>query len=133
MSKSTTKTKSRSKASHIYDGYLLGRTWKSLTEKDKQTLRTKGIINGCGGGRLHKLVPQFRFRACCDQHDFNYWKGGTNLDRAKADWQFFTAMLMDADRLKEWRAWAHITLAIVYYCAVRLFGWAYFNFREVSK
>lgn len=101
--------------------------WRQLTEGQKRSLVAKGVLNGCGGGKLHWLVPNFRFRACCDQHDYHYWLGGSKTDRAKADWQFFTAMLADADRLLGLQAWTHITLSIIYYVAVRLFGWSFWR------
>ena len=52
--------------------------------------------NGCGLEARFLRVPQFIFNASCKQHDFNYTRGGGLKDKAKADWDFFTAMLGDA-------------------------------------
>jgi hypothetical protein len=104
--------------------------WNDLTRLDRMELEGAGVINGCGGGRLlHWLVPDFRFRACCDQHDYNYWLGGSESERAKADWQFFVAMLDDAAKLPRPRSWWHVVLSVTYYLAVRVAGWWFFGYR----
>ena len=89
------------------------------------------VANGCGGKGSLIPVPDWLFGASCDQHDFYYWRGGTEDDRRKADWQFYLAMREDA-RLTPW--WYPSRLAImrawIYYKAVRLFAAGYFHFGQ---
>ncbi len=86
------------------------------------------ISDGCGkkGGWLD--VPDFIFTASCDHHDVNYWIGGIESDRAKADRQFYEAMVLDT-KLHSWykRYW-YRTLAWIYYKAVRFFAKPYFHY-----
>ena len=87
------------------------------------------VSNGCGGKGSWVPVPDWLFSASCDHHDFEYWRGGTEQDRAAADWGFYTAMRKDAKQTPWWyptrlallRAWA-------YYKAVRWFAKPYFHF-----
>ena len=91
------------------------------------------VCNGCGrkGGLLDP--PDWMFTASCDHHDFNYWLGYRELDRAKADWQFYQAMLEDASRSPWWsRAW-HKLMAWAYYKAVSYFGKAAFHYGERER
>lgn len=86
------------------------------------------ICNGCGGKGGWLDPPDYKFRASCDHHDFNYWLGGSLEDRKRADEQFLEAMLEDA--VGPW--WKRLWLkgaAWRYYWAVRAFGWKFFNLR----
>jgi len=89
--------------------------------------------NGCGakGGRFNP--PDFLFEASCDQHDFYYWRGGTEGDRAMADAGFFAAMRRDALRSPLHLRWFHRGAARVYYLAVRRWGGAAFSYRMEPK
>lgn len=93
------------------------------------------IANGCGSKSGFIPIPQFIFNASCDQHDFYYWRGGTEQDRLKADNEFYQAMKDDIKDLninfikKQWyRFWAYS-----YYKAVRFFGRKHFCYRETQK
>lgn len=92
--------------------------------------RQRGLIaNGCGGKGGWLKPPSFRFNANCDQHDFYYWRGGTEEDRKTADKEFLVIMLEDANRGVWWkRAW-YRWWANTYYVAVRLFGKKFFHYR----
>jgi len=90
-------------------------------------LRRAGILNGCGGKGSWVPVPDFMFSASCDQHDFNYWLGGTEADRLKADWQFLQAMLADAEREPWYRRWWARRVARLYYWAVRRYAGRFFH------
>lgn len=79
------------------------------------------IGNGCSGGVswLSRAVAgrDVSYRYCCDEHDLAYYEGGSQADRALADYRFW-ACVRDSGRLL--RAW-------IFWLAVRLFGWLYWN------
>lgn len=113
----------------------------------------KKLLNGCGpkGGWIE--VPDFIFTACCNHHDFKYWRGrGPSIfsfefwihpikyfkakteDRLRADVVFKQYMISDAcsyqGNIKE----SYITVAHTYYNGVRNFGWLRYNWlREKTK
>jgi len=97
--------------------------YKNLTKK-----QIEFISDGCGkkGGILN--VPNFIFTASCDQHDVNYWIGGTEKDRAKADRQFYNAMIKDAKTYSWYKRYWYSTLAWIYYRGVKLFASSYFHY-----
>lgn len=86
------------------------------------------ICNGCGPKGGWVPVPDFCFHASCDHHDFNYWLGGSEADREKADHQFLQAMLIDASGDP-----ARISIAFTYWMAVRLFGAAFFHYADHER
>lgn len=91
------------------------------------------IIDGCGkkGGILD--VPDWIFTASCAHHDFNYWLGHTEEDRKKADWQFYQAMLYDANNAPWYkRAWYKL-MAWTYYRAVSTFAKEYFYYGDAER
>jgi hypothetical protein len=59
----------------------------------------------------------------CDHHDFNYWLGGTEADRWKADWQLCQEGLKRA----KWNP-LKISAVMVYYSAVMSCGWICFHY-----
>lgn len=101
---------------------------KLLKFRDLTALEVDVLCNGCGkkGGGIP--VPEFKFTASCNQHDFNYWQGGTEADRVKADYQFYESMCVDArfkangDKRNRFVRAYYTTLAYIYYKAVRLCG-----------
>lgn len=86
------------------------------------------ICNGCGGKGMGALVPDFMFGASCDHHDANYWIGGNEGDRVKADQQFYSELVDDVYRLAFWRWPIARFLAWRYYRAVRRFGRTFFHY-----
>lgn len=100
-------------------------SWSKLSEEDRELLRAAGIINGCGGKGHWLDPPDWIFTASCDHHDFEYWRGGSEVHRAKSDWDFYQAMLDDVQDLYSWwhpkRHWGRLH-AWAYYRAVRRFG-----------
>jgi hypothetical protein len=98
--------------------------YRDLTPEQK----TK-ICNGCGGKGGFINPPEFLFHASCNQHDFYYWRGGTETDRKEADDTFYKFMQLDVvveDNFIKRNYYSLI--AFVYYKAVRLFGRKYFNY-----
>ena len=77
------------------------------------------LCDGCGAKGRGAWVPDFMFTASCDQHDFYYWRGGTEHDRAVADEAFYAAMKLDVARLAWWRRPVARFLAWRYFRAVR--------------
>lgn len=78
--------------------------------------------------------PHYKFfHTQCVLHDELYDLGGTENDREKADKRLFDDMLRHSidyftDRVVS--QWWFITLAFIYWMAVRLFGKSTFNYRE---
>lgn len=88
------------------------------------------IPNGCGAcsGFWKWLKPPHKkfFIEECNRHDEAYNAGGTEADRKQADRALFFAMCMKSveyykDR-KTVALWWFVTLALLYYWAVRLAG-----------
>ena len=103
--------------------------YKDLTQIEKEV-----ICNGCGPKGLFIPIPQFRFRASCNHHDFQYWLGCNRKQRLKADLQFLKMMLIDAntcDDPKERKK--HIVAAIIYYRAVRIGGVLCFHWARKQR
>lgn len=100
-----------------------GPRWYHLCEYERSLLS-----NGCGGKGGWMDPPDFCFEASCDHHDFNYWLGGDEAARKRADEQFLAAMLADAKLLSWPRRMVHTGLAHIYYNAVRMWGGRFFNY-----
>lgn len=86
------------------------------------------LCNGCGGKGGIFNPPDYMFTASCNHHDLNYWLGGTEEDRKKADAQFLEAMLHDAEAAPWWKRWWLKGAAWRYYAAVRLVGGKFFSY-----
>lgn len=102
-----------------------GVRYEDLTPEQKAK-----ICNGCGGKGGWFNPPEFCFHASCNHHDFNYWLGGDEEDRKKADKQFYAAMLEDCERYKGLRKYYYRSMAWVYYRAVRMCGSQFFNYHQ---
>lgn len=101
-----------------------------LRYSDLTQEQINSIANGCGGKGSLIPVPNFLFKASCNQHDFYYWRGGDESDREAADDAFYKYMCIDiednAKGLVE-KLWYH-AWALLYYLAVRQFGDKYFYY-----
>jgi hypothetical protein len=84
-------------------------------------------LNGCGGKGESFDPPDWLFTASCEHHDFNYWLGGDEEARKKADLQFYKAMLIDASRAPWWKRPWYKLMAWIYYRAVRYYASDFFN------
>ena len=96
-------------------------SWNDLTPEER-----KGYGNGCGLSLRLLDVPDFMFRASCQQHDFNYERGGGLYYKLKADADFFAAMVDDCEFTNHPTFWFFI--AGIYYLGVTLNPIAYFAF-----
>lgn len=65
--------------------------------------------------------PDFNFKEVCNTHDIDYNFGGTEKDRRKADIKLFKGILKKKN----------IVIAVIYYVAVRLYGWT--GYRYMGK
>jgi hypothetical protein len=91
----------------------------------------KKLCNGAGKDGLQGwLVPDFVFKEAANRHDFDYWKGCTELHRIEADRRFLNNMLDAAEyrdiKKKKKRLWIcrafFRRMAIRYYAAVMELG-----------
>ncbi len=69
------------------------------------------------------------FEASCNIHDQNYENWVNEKDRKKADKWLFKYMKRDIKRLAWYKQPRYYIWCILYYVAVRLFGWKYFNYK----
>ena len=99
-----------------------------LRYEDLTAMQKHLVCNGCGGKGSKIPVPEFRFHASCNKHDFSYWVGGSEKDRKRADKGFYRAMKKDAGWDPGLQVWAW-----TYYRAVRLMGNAYFHYTEFPR
>lgn len=72
--------------------------------------------NGCGLEAKLLNVPDFIFTASCQQHDFNYERGGWFWDKVKADFDFFYYMWLDASVSK--RPILYRIVSVIYFIGV---------------
>lgn len=80
------------------------------------------IINDCGNSWLN--VPEFDFIETCWRHDVDYWVGGTSNDRHLAD-KIFLSRMKSVVYLFPWYHWKRyflMSVAYIYYFAIRLGG-----------
>lgn len=85
----------------------------------------KRICNGVGpvGFRIKCLNKMFKPAA--DQHDLDYYIGGTSDDRNFADTDFYRSCTLLAGGKFFWRV-----IAFVMYCAVTCLGYFSFHYGE---
>lgn len=88
------------------------------------------VNSGCGPGKLGFLVPEFIFAKACCNHDIAYYKGGTEKDRWKADYNFFKDMqkAIDEKDLSWIERRYYFTFARLYFAAVVSAGWTSFSY-----
>ena len=96
--------------------------------RDLSLEERKRICNGCGGKGHWFKPPSWLFQACCDHHDFNYWLGYREEDRARSDLQFYEAMLIDADASPWYLRWWRRRMAWAYWQAVKRWGGPFFYY-----
>lgn len=115
------------------DGCLFRPEFLALTQEEKAK-----ICNGVGAAEgLSKLLPDTVFGMSiadiADQHDYDYWLGGTTADRLNADIVFFNSMLrrfknMGSAFLYPFRRHR----AKVYFKFLREFGFKHFNVKVIK-
>lgn len=93
--------------------------------------------NGCGPGLLGDLDvldgPDGVFENPCNRHDDDYAAGGREMDRWRADWNLFVAMLrVSRARLRIPKRWLGYALASIYLVKTLMWGWTRFCYRKQS-
>lgn len=96
-------------------------SWNDLTLEEKINYG-----NGCGLSLRLLSVPDFMFKASCQQHDFNYERGGSVYYKYKADVDFYAAMVDDCENTNNPTFWSIV--ATLYFIGVTLNPIAYFVF-----
>jgi hypothetical protein len=98
------------------------------------TSEERGLIcNGCGSKAGGKLLPAWCRTACCDHHDFNYWRGGKEADRLDADQGLYDALWFDASLQPWWRRPFAKLEAWSYYHALREHGADHFHYAPTRR
>jgi len=89
------------------------------------------ITDGAGCGNVEADVPDWIFRPACLRHDFCYWVGGVEADRAAGDLAFYRGMRALVKINASWYSrWWYYSMAWVYYRSVRNFSGKYFYYGE---
>lgn len=97
--------------------------WSDLTEEEQAQFG-----DGCGALAKGLKVPDFIFKASCQQHDFNYLRGGWPWHKVQADWWFYRAMLKDAFLYPWLQAFIYSCLATIYFLTVLIVSWPFFTY-----
>lgn len=93
-------------------------------------MKIKGIfykpgINGLGVSGFHHLPYRNRFDEAARHHDWMYDLGGDHKDREAADVRFLYDCVRVCDKTFQ------VTTSIIYFYAVRLFGWMFFKYKKL--
>lgn len=101
--------------------------WASLSDEQRQYIN-EYITNGCGpkGGPLDP--PDWIFNDVCDEHDFYYWVGGSEVDRENVDFLFYKKLKAEISKSSWYLRWWYSVVAYTYYKAVRRWGGPYFEY-----
>lgn len=92
-------------------------------------MKLRGIFwkpgtNGLGVFGFHHLPYRHRFDFAAREHDSHYDLRGNWTTRRWADITFMRDMLKRCDTDVQ------VTMAVIYYIIVRLFGWAFFRYKR---
>lgn len=92
-------------------------------------MKIKGIfwkpgVNGLGVRGFHRLPYRKRFDEAARRHDWMYDLGGGGGNRAAADVTFHH------DCARACENTIQVTASVVYFYAVRLLGWLFFNYKK---
>lgn len=90
-------------------------SWHDLTPDEQATFG-----NGCS------WVPDFIFTARCQQHDFNYTRGGYLFSKIDADYQMCVRMFDDAFAHRLW--FLYMWVGVIYFIGLTFLPFSYFFF-----
>jgi hypothetical protein len=90
------------------------------------------VGNGCGP-KVASWIPELSFTSACQQHDLDYWLGGTEDDRKIADLRFYHNMIETANRHSWLDRWFYKSVAWIYYQAVKRYGSNEFEYLNKSR
>jgi hypothetical protein len=83
--------------------------------------------------KVRSILFGWFFEASCEKHDEGYGEGGNEKRRLVCDLKFLAAMLRDTFRTKSPVMIPKVITAFGYFIAVRLGGWASFNYTKGEK
>jgi hypothetical protein len=66
----------------LFFWYLVASSFFDITTAKQREF----ITDGC------TLLPDSSYEQCCTKHDYAYWQGGSNIERKKADKQFYDCL-----------------------------------------
>ncbi len=97
---------------------------------------TEGFTpNGCGpeGKWYSCLIPDWwpgvgGFTVACDWHDYLYWVGGSEEDRAHADKELRRFLIWLVRKRSWFTRWRMLKIARLYYRAVSVWGTGSYNY-----
>lgn len=92
--------------------------------KKLRGLLWKPGVNGLGVRGLHCLPYRKRFAEAANNHDLEYDEKGGWRDRREYDIIFLQSMLEVSETTLQ------VSVAVIYFYAVRLFGWLFFNYKK---
>jgi hypothetical protein len=81
-------------------------------------------VNGLGVLGFHKLPYRKRFNKAARSHDYHYDLAGNWWARREYDILFLQNMVDVCENTLQ------VSVAVAYYYVVRLFGWAFFNYKD---
>lgn len=90
------------------------------------------IINGCKPEWFPDVINvDFIFNCDCNQHDIEYWQGGSEQERKESDKRFLKNMKsrINDSKLGWFKKWTMRRIANSYYKLVRKFGNGTFQYR----
>lgn len=99
--------------------------WSQLKPKQQSDFG-----NGCGFNIKALHLEDKLLNASCRHHDFNYSRGGSQLDRFVADSDFMIEMMLDIKQssMSIKKKKTYIRRSILFYILVRTFGWISFRY-----
>ena len=115
---------------------LKKKQFKELTIEEINYLKENNIINWFWPSDnpffrfILKLLSPWLWIASAYIHDFNYWRGWNEHDRKHADEWFLKYMLIDVYHYYHFRFLYYWILAYIFYIAVRLFWYKYFEYNS---
>ena len=91
--------------------------------------------NGCGAAKSWLRPPYgIFFKASCDKHDVYYNKGGSEIDRLKADIFFFMFMIVDTWKIeKRPKRFYYQLWSFIYFIGVRYRGHEHFTYKNKTN
>lgn len=110
---------------------IIKKHYSEITQEEWELLEMEEIVNWCWP-KWWCIKPPYSifFKSSCDIHDLSYYIWWNKCDRKKADLWFLKVMIEDCNKntcffkKNYYKVWCY-----VYYIAVRVFGWKYFNYK----
>jgi hypothetical protein len=106
-----------------------------IVVEDLSPVQRRAICNGCGskGGPFARVRPaQLCYEPACDQHDLDYWVGGSAIDKHVADDALYETSLLLLAKWNREKPRGRVGVALrrlaawLEHQAVRFFGmWAF--------